>query len=69
MLEKSEPAIKRNWQKQGTQDENKKHSTLCIGHNCPQTNTNNVSKTTVLLQTTAEIVIYITTQNSEGKDT
>ena len=38
-----------------TQDEdtqNKKHNTICVGHNYTQTNTNNVNKTWVLLKTT-----------------
>jgi len=39
----------------GTQDEdkqNKIHNTICIEHHYTQTNTNNVNKTLVLLQTT-----------------
>jgi len=39
----------------GTQDidkQNQKHNTICVRHNCTQTNTNNVNKTRALLQTT-----------------
>ena len=39
----------------GTQDEdkqNKKHNTICVGHQYSQTNTNNVNKKWALLQTT-----------------
>ena len=35
----------------GTQDEDK-HNTVCIGHHYIRTNTNNINKTRVLLQTT-----------------
>ena len=41
----------------GTQDARRrqrkqKHYTICVGHHCTQTNTNNVNKTWTLLQTT-----------------
>ena len=41
----------------GTQDTrrrqvNQNHNTICVGHHDSQTNTNNVNKTWVLLQTT-----------------
>ena len=35
---------------QGTQDE-ERHNTVCIGHHYTRTNTNNINKTRVLLQT------------------
>ena len=38
---------------QKTKKEHKqKHNTICVGHHYTQTNTNNVNKTRVLLQTT-----------------
>jgi hypothetical protein len=57
-----------------------KHKAKCVGHHNAQANTNNVNKTLALLQITedkdvqrivffAAIVIYITTQISERKDT
>ena len=54
-LENTEGAIKKknNPEKlatQGTQDE--EHNTICVGHHYTQTNTNNVNKTCVILQTT-----------------
>ena len=70
---------------QGTQEEEKqsKHNTICVGHHYTQTNTYDVNKTWVLLQTTGgkdeqNIVFFYrnrkghnntTTQNSERKDT
>jgi hypothetical protein len=55
------------------------HNAICVGHHYAQTNTNNVNKTLALLQTTggkyepniifADIVMDITTRNSERKDT
>jgi hypothetical protein len=47
---------------------------MCVGHNYPQANTNNVSKTRALLQTTGgkdetNIVLYveITTRNPKRR--
>jgi len=84
MLENTEGAIK-NGQSRETgnigytrwRKTKQKHNTICVGHHYTQTNTNNVNKTWVLLQTTGgkddrfyvEIVTDITTQNSEHKDT
>ena len=65
---------------QGTQDEEKQNkNAICVRHHYAQTNTN-VNKTLSLLQTTggkdelnivfnAEIVMDITTPDSERKDT
>ena len=36
---------------QGTHDE-EKHNRICVGHHYTQTNTNNINKTSALLQTT-----------------
>ena len=36
----------------GTQDEDKQHNTICVGHYYAQARTNNANKTRVLLQTT-----------------
>ena len=49
--------IKRKWQHMvpKTQEEdkpNKKHHSICVEHHYTQTNTNNVNKTRVLVQTT-----------------
>ena len=61
MLEKIEGAIKNGqfretgniWYTRQRQKEKKKnHSTICVGHYCTQTNTNNVNKTWALLLTT-----------------
>ena len=43
-----------NPEKLATQDiqDDEKHNTICVGHHCTQTNTNNVNKTCILLQTT-----------------
>ena len=35
----------------GTQDEERRNNTICVGHHYTQTNTNNVNKTWSLLQT------------------
>ena len=43
--------------KYGTEDEEKKkkkHNTICVGQHYAQTNTKNVNKTQVLLQTTGD---------------
>ena len=37
---------------QKAQDDDKTHSTICVGHHDTQTNTYNVNKTRTLLQTT-----------------
>jgi hypothetical protein len=70
MLEKSELSIhkrtiERNWQDRvnTTYIENTTHHVLDT-----QRNTNDVNMTRTLLQTTAKIITYITTRNSERKD-
>ena len=70
MLEKSELSIhkrtiERNWQDRvnTTYIENTTHHVLDT-----QRNTNDVNMTRSLLQTTAKIITYITTRNSERKD-
>jgi hypothetical protein len=35
----------------GTQEEGKKHNTICVGQDYAQTNANNVNKTRAFLQT------------------
>ena len=55
--------IKRNWQHRvhKTQDEDKQsknNNTICVGHHYAQTNTNNVNKTWLLLQTTVDRYTY-----------
>jgi hypothetical protein len=36
---------------QDEEKQNEKHNTICIGHHYAQANTNNVNKTTALVQT------------------
>jgi hypothetical protein len=59
MLENTEGAIKTGQSRETgnigytrRRQTNEKHTTICVGYHYTQTNTNNVNKTRVLLQTT-----------------
>ena len=69
MLENTEGAINQKWTRIPTGQlkidnpeklatrrgkTKQKHNTICVGHHNTQTNTNNVSKTLALLQTTGD---------------
>jgi hypothetical protein len=44
--------IKKGQSREAGNIDEEKHNTICVGHHYTQTNTNNVNKTYVLLQTT-----------------
>ena len=59
-----------------TNKNKQKTNTMCVGHHYPQASTNNVNKTSALLQTTGgkertnhRLYAEITTRNPKRKDT